>query len=261
MMEAQMKDNDSQSFKRKGSVIKFILMAAVAFAALVWGVGQIKAYKFIGSNPNTTRSITVTGEGKQFVRADVATVQITIANDAGPTDLAAVQDKNSKIANAVIALVKTQGVKDEDIKTSNYSIFPRYNYSQNGQQFLGYTVRQDIQLKIRDLTKVGTILNIAVQRGANEVSNLQFTVDDPQKPLEDARDEAINKAKANAEQLAMRLGVRLVRLVSYSEGGQGQPPVLYAAEAYGKGGGGSVPDVQVGQNEIRSTVTLTYEID
>ncbi|MBI2097232.1 MAG: SIMPL domain-containing protein [Candidatus Sungbacteria bacterium] len=239
--------------------LKILVMLAIAFAAVVWGIGEIKSYKFIGSNPNTTRSITVTGQGKQYVRADVATVQVSVSSDAGPTNLAEVQDRNSRTANAVMALVKTQGVKEDDIKTLNYSISPRYNYSQNGQQFLGYTVRQDIQLKIRDLAQVGTILNIAVQRGANEVSNLQFTVDDPQKPQEDARNEAINDAKSNAEKLAKELGVRLVRLTNYSENAGGQPPIFYGAMADGKGG--PAPEIQVGQNEIRSNVTLTYEIE
>src|SRR3989344_5528338 len=127
MMDGQTREGEMHYLGSKGKAIKVILMAAAAFAALVWGIGQIKAYKFIGSNPNTTRSITVSGEGRQFVRADVATVQITVSNDAGSTDLAAVQDKNSRVANAVIALVKTQGVKDGDVKTANYSIFPRYN--------------------------------------------------------------------------------------------------------------------------------------
>ena len=245
------------------SGLKAVLMIALAFAAAVWGVGQIKAYKFIGSNPNTTRSITVSGEGKTFVRADVATVQMTISSEAGPTNLAIIQDRNSNIANAVIGFVKSQGVKDEDVKTINYSIYPRYNYSQSGQEFLGYTIRQEIQVKIRDLAKVGVILNGAVGEGANEVSGLQFTVDDPKEPRETARQQAINEAKTNAEKLAGELGVKLVRMVNSSENTGGQPPIYFGDAAYAKGmgGGGPAPDIQVGQNEIKSFVTLTYEIE
>src|SRR3989344_1565712 len=232
--------------KWHSSQLKTVALAVFSIAVLIWAAGQLKAYKFIGSNLATTRSITVSGEGKRFVRADLATVQ----------------DKNSSIANAVIGFAKSQGVKDEDIKTTNYSIFPRYNYSDKGQEFLGYTIRQDVQLKIRDLARVGAILNGVVGEGANEVSNLQFTVDDPKKPQDEARDDAIADAKAKADKLAKQLGVKLVRVMSYSENGANPPPIFYGmAEFAGKGGGGVSPEVQVGQNEIRSNVSLTYEIE
>ena len=248
--------------KWHGSKLKTVAFTVFSIAVLIWAAGQLKAYKFIGSNLATTRSITVSGEGKRFVRADLATVQFTISTEAGTNNLATVQDKNSSIANAVIGFAKSQGVKDEDIKTTNYSIFPRYNYSQKGQEFLGYTIRQDVQLKIRDLAKVGAILNGVVGEGANEVSNLQFTVDDPKKPQDEARDDAIADAKAKADKLAKQLGVKLVRVMSYSENGANPPPIFYGmAEFAGKGGGGVSPDVQVGQNEIRSNVSLTYEIE
>ncbi len=247
--------------KWHGSKLKTVALAAFSIAILIWAAGQLKAYKFIGSNLATTRSITVSGEGKRFVRADLATVQFTISTEAGTNNLATVQDRNSSIANAVIGFAKSQGVKDEDIKTTNYSIFPRYNYSQTGQEFLGYTIRQDVQLKIRDLSKVGVILNGVVGEGANEVSNLQFTVDDPKKPQDEARDDAIADAKAKADKLAKQLGVKLVRVASYSESGANPPPIFYGT-AMGKGGGDyASPEVQVGQNEIRSNVSLTYEIE
>lgn len=255
-------NDQNQATAWKHAQAKSLFFVVLAIAVAVWAMGQFKAYKFIGSNPNLTRSITVSGEGKTYIQADVATVQVTISSEAGPTNLAETQDRNSKTANAVINYAKSQGVKEEDTKTVNYSIYPRYNYSQNGQQFLGYTVRQDIQLKIRDLAKVGAILNGAVTNGANEVSGLQFTVDDPKKPQEDARNQAIADAKAKAEKLASELGVKLARITNYSESGGSQPPIYYGAEAYGKGGGGGpLPDIQVGQNEVRSYVSVTYEID
>ncbi|MBI4134711.1 MAG: SIMPL domain-containing protein [Candidatus Sungbacteria bacterium] len=239
-----------------------ILMGVFSFAALAWAANQIKAFRFVGSNPTLTRSISVAGEGKVYVRADLAMVQLTVSSDAGQGDLGAVQERNANKANAVTEYAKSRGVKEEDIKTVNYSITPRYNYSQYGQEFLGYNVRQDIQLKIRDLSKVGEILKGAVSSGANEVSQLQFTVDDPKSPEEEARMKAITDAKAKAEKLAEALGVRLVRVTNFSESGGGVPPPVYYREAValGKGGGG-VPDIQIGQNEVQLYVILTYEIE
>ena len=106
-------------------------------------------------------------------------------------------------------------------------------------------------------------MNGVVTNGANEVSGLQFTVDDPKKPQEDARNQAIADAKAKAEKLASELGVKLSRITNYSESGGSQPPILYGkafADGVG-GGGGPLPDIQVGQNEVRSYVSVTYEID
>lgn len=239
------------------------LIAVGIIAVAVWTIGEIKGLRFIGSNPNTPHTITVYGQGKTFVSPDVATVQVTVSSEAGPNDLAATQDRNTKTTNAVIAYVKSQGVKDSDVKTTNYSITPRYNYSDRGQQFLGYTVRQDIQVKMRDLAKVGAILNGVVQNGANEVNALQFTVDDPKKPREDARNQAIADAKGQADRLAKELGVKIVRLANYSESGGVPPPIFYGkGEAYGMGGGGSGPvPVEPGQNEIQSNVTITYEVE
>lgn len=249
----------SQSRSRHFAVTAALI--AVTLAGLAWAMVQVKTYQFVGANPNQTRTIVVSGEGKTFVKPDIATVQVSVSSDSGASDLTAVQSRNAEKTNAITNFLKTEGVKEEDIKTANYAIFPRYNYSQSGQQFLGYTVRQDIQVKIRDLAKVGAILNGAVTHGANEVSGLQFTVDNPKEAEEKVRDEAIEDAKKKAERLAASLGVKLARLTAYSEGSNGGPvPVPF--EAFGKGmGGGAAPDIQVGQNEIRSQVTLTYEIE
>lgn len=243
-------------------IAAIIVMGVASLAGLAWAANQVKAFKFIGSNPNLTRSISVSGEGKVFMRADLAMVTLSVFSDAGPNDLSAVQERNANKAHALTEFAKSRGVKEEDIKTTNYSITPRYNYSQFGQEFLGYNVRQDIQLKIRNLAKVGEILKGAVSAGANEVSQLQFTVDDPKMPEEEARNLAIADAKTKAERLAGALRVKLVRVTNFSESGGGvPPPIFYGREmALGKGGA-DVPDIQIGQNEIQLFVTLTYEIE
>lgn len=238
------------------------LAAVIIIAALVWTAGKIKEYKFIGSNPNAQRVITVSGESKKFLKPDVASVRLTVSSESGQSDLSAVQAKNSERTNNVIGYLKSLGVKEEDIKTSNYSVYPRYNYSQTGQQFLGYTVRQDLEVKIRDLAKVGSILSGSVEKGANEVSGLQFTVDDPAKVREEMKSEAIKDAKEKAKKLSDELGVRLVRITNYSESGN-PLPIYYESAGYGKGGGGamSAPDVQPGQNELKVNIAITYEIE
>lgn len=242
--------------------LKTAFVVALLLAAVVWIAKEAKEFRYIGTNPNQTRAISVTGESRKFIKADVATVQVTVVSDSGTTNLAQTQDRNSQKANDVVSFLKSEGVKEEDVKTTNYSIYPRYNYSERGQEFLGYTIRQDLQIKIRDLNKVGTILNGVVSRGANEVSGLQFTVDDPKKVIEEARAEAIKEAKEKAARLASDLGVDLVRLSNYSESGNGETlPTFYAKDAALERGGGPMPDVQVGQNEIQTVVTLTYEVD
>jgi hypothetical protein len=125
-------------------------------------------------------------------------------------------------------------------------------------------VRHTIEVKLRDLNKVDDLLAGVVEKGANEVSSIQFSVDDEEKVLAEARKKAIEDAKKKAEVLAEDLGVRLTKIVAFSEFGGG-PIFARSFEALGKGGdggfGGAVPTPQIepGEQEIRSFVNIVYE--
>lgn len=204
-------------------------------------------------------SITVSGEGKEFVKPDIASVTIGVAKNN--LDLLRAQQDAAKAIDAIVADLQKEGVAENDIKTISFSIYPQYDYRDGRQVFRGYEVRQTLEVKIRDLAKVGTILTGVARAGANEVGSLTFTVDDPKVAQAKAREQAITEAKEKAKVLSRQLGVRLGKITSYNESsGGGTPPPIFARSAEFGIGGDFAPPVPTGENEIRMNVSITYAI-
>ncbi len=221
-----------------------------------------REYSYIGRAPLTQYTITIDGEGKVTSAPDVAVVSLGVQSDAKTVKVA--QADNSKKMNDIIKAVKDLGVKDADIQTTNYSIYPKYSYnSATGiSDIVGYTVSQSVTVKARDLDKVGGILFKAGELGANQVGGVQFTVDNSESLKVRAREKAIDNAKTKANVLFDKLGLKPGRIVSYDESVPGIYP-MYMKDSYGIGGGASsapVPSVETGSLDITVNVSLTFEI-
>ena len=181
--------------------------------------------------------------------------------------VAQAMSENTVKMNEIIDSMKDLGVEEKDLKTTAFDIYPRYNYIEatpfvQGERVLSsYEITQSLQVKIRDLEKIGQIIQSATNAGANQVGNLSFTIDNEDEFKKQAREEAINKAKAKAKELANQLGVDLIRIIGFYESGE---PVYYdnysMKEAVGIGGGG-IPQIETGENKISVSVSITYEIN
>lgn len=227
--------------------------------------------------PGGYRSFAVSGDGKAVAVPDVAEFTFSVLTEGGQ-DLASLQADNTKKANAAIAYLKQQGLAEKDIQTSQYNVSPRYENSNCGlgplgfqattcppPTIIGYTIEQTVTVKARDFTKVGTMLAGVMAAGANTVSRLNFTVDDPTAVESQARAEAIKKAKVKAEEIAAAGGFRLGRLISINENNPGGP-YYDKAMVLGMSAAPSVaasppPTIQPGSNEVSVNVTLQYEIN
>lgn len=226
---------------------------------------QIKKYYSIGKMDRPQNTVSITGEGKVSAQPNIASVQVGLVTDNA--DVAAAQKENTGKMNKMILAVKALGVADADVQTSQYQIFPKYDYTNGKTTISGYTVSQSVTIKIRDLSKISAVLNATGQSGANQVSGLQFTIDDPASLEAQARDKALVQAGQKARVLAQALGVNLVRVVSYSEyAPQGGPMPMFARGAeVGIGGGidasAPAPSIQPGSNEIKVNVNVVYEIE
>lgn len=245
-------------------------------------VGAYAALSYVGTysasvEPSSFRSFAVTAQGKVVTVPDVAEFNFSVVTEGG-TDLGSLQEANTEKMNKAIEFVKSSGVDAKDIQTNNYYINPRYQYYNCGQyasgsvqpcppaEIVGYTVTQNVDVKIRDFSKIGGILSGVVKNGANTVSQLQFTIDDPEKAKNDARADAIEKAMTQAEEVADAAGFSVGRLLSVDESGYN--PYYYdsvrsmKAMASGIGGAESapVPAIEPGSQEVNVTVTLRYEI-
>ncbi len=154
----------------------------------------------------------------------------------------------------------------KDIKTAGYNLNPRYEYNDKTRKSFisGYTLTQTVFVKIRDLAKVGKILSGLPSKGINDISGLSFSIDDPDKFLNEARKEAFEKAMVKAKEMAGYNGVKIRRVVSFNEYGGGYPISLYSKEAFGRGGDlGSpapLPTIESGSQEVTVNVNVTYEI-
>lgn len=239
----------------------FLIVLIVYFVQLVQNTAKERTY--IGQEIVSTKTIVVSDSAEIYAKPDLAMINFSVFSE-GKT-VAKTLDENTKKMNAVIETIKKNGVAEKDLKTTNFTIYPRYEYPYpSGKRiFTGYEVRQTVDVKIRNLEKVSQAIEDATSAGANEVGNLSFTIDKQDEFKKQVRGEAINKAKKKAEELASQLGVKLVRISNFSEGETGVYPQPYFTDKamMGIGGGESAPQIQTGENKIEVSVSITYEIN
>lgn len=242
-----------------------VLAAAILALVVVWQVvgikNSIKAGRYIGKPTDIRDTITITGDGKVTGIPDIASVNVGMTTEK--RQVADAQKENSQKFNKLLEDLKKLGIKKEDIQTADYRINPVYDYSpERGSVIKGYEVAQSVRIKIRDLDKVGEVLAVAGQGGANQVSGISFTIDDPEKLRQEAREEALLNAKQKAEALARISGVTLGKIVSFSEyGGEPTPYPVYALSKEVIGGPEvAPPSIERGSLDITITATVSYEI-
>jgi len=234
------------------------LILVLVVSGIVGIVNKIKEGHYIGAGLAYKNVISVRGEGRVYTKPDIALVNLSVVSEG--YRVKDVQEDNSKKMNKVINFLKEYGVEEKDIKTTNYQIYPRYIYGEGRSPRIGsYEITQTLEVKIRDLEKIGEILEKSVYNGVNQVSSLYFRVDNDKDVKEQARKLAIDEAKEKAKKLAVLMGVKLGRISGYDETTSFDYPVY---REYGIGGGGEmVPQIEVGENEIVVDATLIYEID
>jgi len=208
----------------------------------------------------TTRTVSgelaVVGEGKVDVIPDTASVQAGIV----VSDAATVQEAEQKINeinNKIVAALKKLGIDKKDIKTTNYSITPTYNYESGRNDITGYHGNATLSIKVRKIENLPQVITAATSAGANQVYNTEYLVDDPAKYREEARNKAIENAKDQAKKLSGELGIKLGKVVNIVESTPGPDRIvpLLRSEA----GVGGAPDLQPGSQTITSVVTLYFE--
>jgi uncharacterized protein len=246
------------------------LLALIASLVLVaFGIKAIWG----NSVTDMSRTISVTGKGTAFATPDIATIGFSIIKKEKEVDTAQVSAE--AIMAEVAKSLESLGVASKDITTTGYNANPEYDYNnicnqygctQGEKKLLGYEVSQSVEVIVRDTTTIGKILGAL---GSAQVSNLygpSFEIEDENAPQEEARAKAIQNAQEEAERLADELGVRLGKMVSFSENSGGYP-MPYArsgmmamdavAEMKAEPVNVTIPK---GDQEITSEVTLTFKI-
>ncbi|MFH1906423.1 MAG: SIMPL domain-containing protein [Chloroflexota bacterium] len=203
------------------------------------------------------RVMTVTGAGQVTLTPDIAYVYIGVRTEDENVGRA-VPDNNRK-AQAVMDALERAGVATKDIRTTNFNVWPSDQYDEKGGKTgTIYVVENTVYVTVRDLTKLGELLETAIQSGANNINGVQFDVAERTEAIAKARIAAVEDARKQAEEIASAAGVQLgaVQTISYYDAA----PMAYD---YGKGGGvrveAAVP-VSPGQMQITTTVTIVYEL-
>lgn len=241
-----------------------LLALAGTFFLVTGGINKIKENGYIGKSPDYTRTIFVSGESRVSAVPDVA--KLSFGYTVNKTSVAEAQKDNVDKMNAFMKVLENKNIDKKDFKTTNYSVYPEYNYVNGRQEIRGYTVSQNIEVTLRGdtMNQAQSLLALAAENGLNQVGGLQFTVDKPETYMAQARAEAIKKAQESAKSIADNAGLRLGKVMNYSESGAPTPtPYPYYADkaVSGMGGGGAPePSINPGTNEIYMSVSLTYEI-
>ncbi|MDD5025942.1 MAG: SIMPL domain-containing protein [Candidatus Peribacteraceae bacterium] len=220
--------------------------------------------KYLEKQDLTPVMISVDADGKAAAIPDIAVVSFGVQTGRQSSAQQAMKILTGKM-NDIIAVVKQQGIEDKDVSTASLSLYPAYDWDEGRQIPRGFEASQNLQVKVRDLDKIGAILSAVTTAGANQVGGVNFTIDDAETLKAMAREKAIQKAEAKAQQLATQLGMKIKKLKAFSEGGGYVPPMPYtkANVMMDSAGGRALEEmaVPVGEQEITVNVTMTYEME
>lgn len=199
--------------------------------------------------------IVVTGTGDVKSQPDIA--YVTLAVNTQSDDAAQAARSNAEITNAVITAIMKAGIVKSDIETTNYSVSPIMDYKKSPPVTVGYSVSNQVRLTIRDLARVGSIIDIGVKAGANNVQGVDFSIDNDTALRGQALVKAITQARAKAQAMADAAGVKLGRLVSMTESGGYIPRPMLAGAA--KSEAVQTPIIP-GELSVPASVTMVYAI-
>lgn len=246
----------SENLNKLLSILAVVLIIFVGVRAY----NGIIESKYIGNDVYPNRVITVSGTGEVFAKPDIAKISVSVVKTAKTVIEA--QAQHTESINKVVKFLKDSGIDEKDIKTTNYNIYPQYDYTHDsGQVFKGYEISQSLDVKIRKIDEAGKIISGVTENGANQIGGVNFVIDDEDSLKRDAREIAINEAKEKAKQLAKDLHVDLERLISFNESNGGMMYNTFKGEGMGGDiGPMSAPSIPAGENKISVSVNLTYEI-
>ena len=248
-----------------GLLLSLLILAVIGLVGVVIS-NQVRSGQYISEG-----KIAVTGLGEKYVKPDLALVSFSVKTEKG-TVRAAIEE-NAQAMNEVIQGITDLGIASKDLQSINFNLNPRYEWQDERgiaiyppsrkRVLVSYEVSQTLQVKIRDLAQIGEVIDEATKAGANEVSSLQLTIEHPEEIEKEARLQAVEQAKEEAQALANQLGCHLGALVevrfSLTAPSLTRVKALYLESS--AAGGGSTPQIEAGENLIQVTAYLTYQIN
>jgi len=254
-------DNNLESLKKYFWPILNILLIVL----VILGIFSVSALRRYIDTTSSNRVISVSAEGKTVVTPDIAKVNFSVVTEG--KDTVKISEENINKMNKAIDFVKSQGIESKDIQTAGYSLSPKYEYDENKRESFisGYILTQTIYIQIRDFSKISGILGALPGLGVNNISSLSFAIENQDESLKVARDQAFEKAFTKAREMAKQNGVRIKRVITFSDY-QNNYPIYAKSISYDAGKGmtaesAPTPSIEPGSQEVTVNVSITYEID
>ncbi len=245
--------------------MKFSIKHACTLCIVIAVTALSASFPARAGNETNIARIQVSGEGHVDIAPDMAVLSLTVTREAQTAKAAL--DANSAAMKDVLAAMASQGVNSKDLQTSNFSIQPKYSYAKptaNGERrapkIVGYSVRNSLTVRVRDINNVGAILDKSISLGVNEGGNISFTNSDPSEAITQARALAVKDAIGKAGTLAKAAGVNTGDVLEISERSSSQRPVPMARSAMMMAESSDSVPLASGENTYTVSVNVSFAI-
>jgi len=214
----------------------------------------------VAAAQDKTRTITLTGTGSVKARPDIVHISTGVSSDAKTADAAL--SANTAAMTRVVSRLKTMGLEAKDIQTTNFSVQPRYRHFKDGQPpaVIGYRVINSVRITVREISRLGAILDKVVTLGSNQIGGILFSVSNAEELKDAARRNAMADAIRKAEIYVAAAGARLGQVKNISESFTSGPPQPVFARTAMRAEAASVP-IEAGEQSLEVRVNVTWELE
>jgi len=213
----------------------------------------------VGVNDKSLRTMSVSGRGEVYLIPDIAYINIGTRSEA--LDVATALADNNKQAKSISSVLSEKGIDPLDIQTTAFNVYPYQNYGMDGQPMeMKYVVENTVNVKVRDLNRLGEILDAVVRSGANQINGISFDIEDRKQAESEARRLAIQDATEKAQELSSLAGISLGEVQNISVYSNGNPQPVYDAKGGGYYAGISAAPISSGQMIISADANLVYSL-
>ncbi|HUE79168.1 MAG TPA: SIMPL domain-containing protein [Sphingomicrobium sp.] len=236
----------------------FLAALALGSAAVPVSAFAQATAQFAQTISGTRLDVSATGEVSRIPDVAIITAGVMTRSQSATGAIAENAARMERVRDAL----KRAGIPDRDIQTTNLSLNPEYRYQDNQPpQLTGYTASNQVNVRFRDIRNTGRILDALVAEGANQINGPNLTIDKPEAALDEARTAAIAAGRARAELYARALGMRVVRLLSVSEGsGYSVPPPMPIMRAEARSAMAADTKIDPGEQQLQATVAMSFEL-
>ena len=235
-------------------------MQRLSFAAAAAVIGLLAAISpAFAEGGKMPRIISLSGHGEVRATPDIAYVTSGVVTQ-GATAAEALA-ANTKAMTDLFAALKDSGIEDRDVQTSNFSVQPRYDFSNNqAPKMVGYDVSNNVTVTLRKVDTLGALLDRMVQSGSNQISGISFDVSKPDDAMDEARKLATEDATRKAKVYAKAMGIELGNVMQVSEGSAAQPPMPMVRSTMMKADAAPPVPMAAGEQTLAVDVNVIWEI-